>query len=163
MYAYKTQLRRILYRLKREAGQAIVLYKVASMANDVRTGKSVITYTVIPVKRAIMLPRELNHRYSYDLTFLAANKNFQYGATYDAGDRAMILDGRDLPNQTLDLQWHYIYQHKRFDLKKVEYYDFNLALYITATETECQLPFEYHDMNVEVQIDFLEQSSGVKS
>lgn len=163
-YTMKIQMRRLLYRLKREYGELAHLYRVTSNVNDVRTGKIDVEYEVYKIRRTIMLPKRLTQKFSYDLTFLAANKNFQYGALYGLGMREIIIDMRDIPdNVTPDNTWHIIYDHKRFELKDINFYDYRLAMYIVAHETTNQLPFEWHNENVNSQIDFFEAASGTKS
>jgi len=156
-YTGKIQMRRVLYRLKREYGTKVYLYKVTSVSNDVKTGEVVKSYEVIPVKRAILLPKRLTRKFSYDLTFLAANKNFQYGAYYDLGVRDFIIELRDVPkDKTIDLGWSVVYEHRRFEMKEINFYDHRLAVYFTANETENALPFEWHNKTMNAQITFFE-------
>jgi len=163
-YTMKAQMRRILYRLKRQYGYRMWLYKVETDSNNVQTGEITRTYEVYEIRKGIVLPKRLTRKFAYDLTYLAANKNFQYGAYYDLGIRDIIIETKDLPNNLQpDLRWHIIFDHKRFELREINFYDQRLAMYIQAHETTHQLPFEWHNKAVETQIDFFEQSSGVKS
>ena len=71
---------------------------------------------------------------------------------------------RDLPS-TFDpkLTWHIIWDHRRFEFQFIDFYDYRLAMYIQAHETTNRLPNEWHNEEVEAQIEFLESSEGVKS
>ena len=167
MYTIKAQMKRLLYRLKRQNGDKMYLYQVTSSSNNVKTGEISLAYNVYPIKRGIQLPKQLTRKFAYDLTFLAANKNFQYGAYYDLGVRDFIIETKDLPrsvtdNIDIDLGWHIIYDHKRFELKEINFYDYRLAMYIVGHETSQALPFEWHNKDVSTQIEFFEQAEGVK-
>lgn len=157
-YTMKAQMRRILYRLKREYGYKLWLYNVTTVSNNVQTGEIDKTYNIYPVKRGIVLPKLLSRKFAYDLTYLAANKNFQYGAYYDMGMRDIMIEPRDLPNDiTPDLRWHILYDHKRYEIKSLDYFDQRIAMIITAHQTTHQLPFEWFNKNVETQIEFFEE------
>jgi len=165
MYTIKAQMKRLLYRLKRQYGDRMYLYQVTSSSNNVKTGEIVMDYNVYKIKRGIPLPKQLMRKFAYDLTFLAANKNFQYGAYYDMGIRDYIIETKDLPRAVrdtvkVDLQWHLIYQHKRYNLKEVNSYADGLAMYIVAKQTVQQLPFEWHNKEVSAQIEFFEEVEG---
>jgi len=163
-YTEKIQMRRALYRLKREYGNLAHLYRVTSATNNVQTGEIEKTYQVIAIKRAILLPERLTRKFSYDLTFLAANKNFQYGAYYDLGVRDVIIEMRDLPKGLdIKLDWSLVYNHKRYEIRERNLYDYNLAVYMVCHEVENQLPFEWHNKDVNTEIELFEQVEGVKS
>ena len=95
-YLYKRSARKILYRLSRQYGTQVTFSRILSKTKDFETGEFVYTTEAETVKRGILLPLKMSSLYSYDLTFLAANKNFQYGANYDAGLRYIIIDQRDI-------------------------------------------------------------------
>jgi len=165
MYTIKAQMKRLLYRLKRQYGDLMYLYQVISSSNNVKTGVIEMDYNVYKIKRGIPLPKQLSRKFAYDLTFLAANKNFQYGAYYDMGIRDFILETKDLPrvirnSVKVDLQWHLMYQHKRYNLKEVNSYADGLAMYIVGNETVQQLPFEWHNKEVSAQIEFFQEAEG---
>jgi hypothetical protein len=61
------------------------------------------------------------NKYSYDLTFLAANKNFQYGANYQTGTRFLILNKKRL-SIDLSLYQYCMIDDIRYDLVDYEYF-----------------------------------------
>ena len=67
------QITVILYRLKRQWGQKVDVYQFVSQTNNVETGAIQRTYNKITVRRAPVLPNEIERRAIYDLTFIAAN------------------------------------------------------------------------------------------
>lgn len=91
------QITVILYRLKRQYGLTVTYYQFDSQTNDVETGEISRTYNEFTIKRAPVLPDNLDRSFVYDLTFIAANNNFVGGGFFDRNIRTMIIDAKDLP------------------------------------------------------------------
>lgn len=91
------QIRLILYRLKRDFGQPLTFTQTTSLDQDVKTGQVTRTERIIRIRRAPILDVAMSRTFSYDLSFIAANKNFTYGGLYDVGTRMIIVDGCDIP------------------------------------------------------------------
>lgn len=72
-------------------------YKRGTNTVELDTGKRVVEYGVIKIRRAILLPTRLHRDFVYDLSFVAANKNFTYGGLFDTSERRLIVDVEDLP------------------------------------------------------------------
>ena len=94
------QMRKILYRLKRQFGAEIIVYKVADATTNLQTGALTRQYLTTTVKRAIVMPAKTLRDFVYDLSFIAANKNFTYGAFFDLSYRAIIIDQKDLSSSS---------------------------------------------------------------
>ena len=92
------QIRIILYRLKRNFGLPITFWHPISNTSNIQTGAINRSYTVTQIKRGIVLPTRTIRDFTYDLSYIAANKNFTYGAYFDTDDRLIILDKKDLPD-----------------------------------------------------------------
>mgnify|MGYP003624582264 FL=1 len=80
----------ILYRLQRDFGVPIVLRTYATGAKDYATGTVTRTHTDVAIKRAVIGSQKLLSAFSYDLTYLASNKNFTYGAIFNTNTRVCI-------------------------------------------------------------------------
>jgi len=122
--AFQNTLRQIsviLYRLKRQYGQAIVFYEFVSQTNDVETGDISRVYTTHAIKRAIVLPDRADRSFVYDLTFIAANNNFVAGAFFDRKKRNIVVDAKDFP-KTLEPNMN---DHIEFDSKRYEILSFD--------------------------------------
>lgn len=91
------QIKLIIYKLKRQYGLPAILKHPLTSAYDVTTGETSITYRALPIKRVIRLPRRQISDFVYDLSFIAANKNFTYGGYFDTNDRMFLIDTSDLP------------------------------------------------------------------
>lgn len=87
-----------IYSLKRRYGQAIVLRTIASTSANVETGVIDTKITTLPVRRAIVLKGSKLSRFIYDLAYIAANKNFTYGADFTQQGITIIVDASDIPD-----------------------------------------------------------------
>ena len=96
--AKKRQLDKIIYRLKRSFGQRMHVRKLIRTVRNSETGKIERDYRTIVVNHGIVLPRRMSRDFAYDLSFIAANKNFTYGAHYDQNDRDVIIEAKDIPS-----------------------------------------------------------------
>jgi hypothetical protein len=110
-----------LHRLKRQFGAEIIVYKAADVTQNLKTGVISRQYITTTVKRAIVLPVKSIRDFVYDLSFIAANKNFTYGAFFDISYRAVIIDQKDLPSGTTFTQDDYIvYEGVKYGMRKTE-------------------------------------------
>ncbi len=89
------EIKKILYRLKREKGQQGTIVQLTKGVTNYRTGQKDVTRVVTVVKRMIFLPYMDITKFSYPLTYIASNKNFSYGGFYDAQQRTVIIDRKD--------------------------------------------------------------------
>jgi len=121
----------LLYRLKRNFGRPITVRDWISSLPDVTTGKQVQVYASYPIRRAIVMPYNRARDFIYDLTFVAANKNFTYGAFFDRTISAIIIDKKDLPIQ-LAQEDDIIIDTKRYQLMSIEETEGNTAYLIKA-------------------------------
>lgn len=130
-----TFIRNLLYSLKSRYGHPIeYVYKITS-STDTRTGKVTITRDSFRINKAILLPTTAEANFSYDLTFIASNKNFTYGGIYDTNERRLILDGNDLPNQFEPNVGHsIIFDGKRWDIKEAQKFQIGKGYYILARQ-----------------------------
>lgn len=84
--------------LKRDMPTRVVIHRRASESVDVETGKKTVSTDSWTVNRAIVLAGHVNRKFVYDLTFIAAAKNFTYGGHFDTDERRLIIDRADLPS-----------------------------------------------------------------
>lgn len=92
------QIRNILYQLKKDFPWRIQLRNIVESSSDKKLGVVTKSFMTITVNKAILLPTKLMPSFIYDLSFIAANKNFTYGGLFGAGTRVVIVDGRDIPS-----------------------------------------------------------------
>jgi len=114
------QIAIVLYRLKRQYGLAVTIYQYKDQTQDVETGEIQRSYNTILVKRAPVLPNEIDRHFVYDLTFIAANNNFVGGALFDRKIRQVIFDAKDLPkNFVFTNDDHIEFDDQRYEIKKI--------------------------------------------
>lgn len=143
---YITQL---LYTLKKDYGYPLELYRYTNLNLDTVTGKREITREVIKVSRAIVLPSTLARRFEYDRTFIAGNKDFSYGASFDVNTRQVLIDAKDLSkNFDIELDYSAIYENARYQVKTLERIDCRLAYILTLVKTKGSLKEEVFNLRV---------------
>jgi len=134
-YLYRREAKKILYKLKHSYGTAIIFFKNTGETKNYDTGDFTYTTESEIVKRGILLPLDFSSKFSYDLTFLAANKNFQYGANYDTGMRYLIIDQRDITFD-IGLQEYCTIDGKRYDVISFEDYAPSVAQIVRIRYTQ---------------------------
>jgi len=102
------QLKKVIYKLKREFGQKMHVRKVVRTTSNTQTGRIERDYRTVVVNYGILLPRRIQRDFAYDLSFIAANKNFTYGGHYDINDRGIIFDADDIPKDMVITNDDYI-------------------------------------------------------
>lgn len=117
-------IQQVLYTLKREYSKSVAIYHPEDYAYNLQTGKKSKDLSVYEVRKAIVLDAKVSRDFVYDLTYIAANKNFTYGAFFDATERVCIIDRRDLPQGfEITLQDYVVYDNERYEIK-----DYNVTI-----------------------------------
>jgi len=89
------QINTILYRLKRNYSCDVKLRNRISSEVNRETGVLDMSYEALDI-RAIVLPAKAVSSFVYDLSYVAANRNFTYGGFFGSHTRTVIVDGIDL-------------------------------------------------------------------
>lgn len=114
------QIKVILYRLKRNFGLPVRIMVDESLTHNLQTGVIERVETVVNIKRAIIVTPNMIRDFTYDLSFIAANKNFTTGGYFDTSTRIMILDGKDIPSTyTPSLNNRCICEDKRYEFEEL--------------------------------------------
>jgi len=134
-------VRRVIKRLKRRYGLPIVLYKTTATGtidwdNAAVSGRSVSNKSIAKV---LVLPGRTAKTFNYDLSFIAANKNFTYGGTYDTTTRDFIIDNDDIGNFGIDLQTIVRFGGSDYEVKELLDFEESNAVYLTAIKVEGQV------------------------
>lgn len=137
------QIKKVIYRLKRTYGRKITFRFVEVGSVNILTGEQTVTNHDYVINRAIILPRTISRDFTYDLAFIAANKNFTYGGYYDPSKHNVLVDSRDLTTLLatygkIDPNWDAIIGDQVFKVKSADPYDNDLAYLITLTTVESQ-------------------------
>jgi hypothetical protein len=107
--------RHTLYRLTRDFGLPITVYRMGTNTTNLQTGAITRTYTTYNVKRAVVLPV----RYYRDLARLFGTGNFDYGGYFDVKHRLIIIRRKDL-SISLNINDHIEFNSLRWEIKEIE-------------------------------------------
>lgn len=133
------QTKLVVYRLKREYGQPISILTQRSLTQSVTTGTITVDERVIKIRRAIILDSKSKRDFIYDLSFVAANKNFTMGGLFDTATRLVIIDGGDLPRDyTPTMNDRCMVEGQRYQIKSVNPTVQNLAFLIELSHLDAQ-------------------------
>lgn len=142
-------IRRTLYSLAKDYGGSFDLYQFVSEDVDQKTGKRTSQRNRIRIPKAILLPASLSRKFSYDLSFIAANKNFTYGGLYDINTRVVIVESRLLPKGIIfTLDDIITIGQTRLEVQGIE----DIAGYgvvLTVKETLGSVPYVIHEQRVQ--------------
>ena len=128
------QISQIIYRLKRNYGLPAVL-RVHSNVINIETGAISDTPTDYSIARMVLLPQKSRRDFAYDLSYIAANKNFTYGGLFDASQRTVIIDAKDLPagvRPTQDMT--IVFNNRPWEIAKVDRAEFDRGYLLTVKE-----------------------------
>ena len=128
-----------IYKLKRRFGTAATFIRIEETGDtDYTTGVVADNYLEKKdVRNVIFLPYALSRNFSYDLSYIAANKNFTYGGLYDISASTIICDKRDLKGFDLTLDSYVLVDCKRHEIKKIDAaYQDSTILIIQIIETK---------------------------
>jgi len=129
---YNAPTRNILYRLKREFGVFLKLQWRDSCTTNRETGNKVVKYSGIELRQAILLPESIKRNAQMGMPFPVGNKT---GAWYDAGERGLILDIKDLPISIIPkMDWFVVYNNRRYEIKAIDEITDLAAYQITLKE-----------------------------
>jgi len=158
-------VRRVLYSLKRQYGFSLDIYRRTAGEADLKTGKMVgKKRQKFSIVKAIVLPTILARKFSYDLSYIAANKNFTYGGFYDINSRIVIIDAIDLPQDfefIIDTDY-VVYDSKRYDIKTAEMLEQRQGFLLNIKATEGSTAFEILDEKVLSTFGLSQAVIGVK-
>ena len=115
------QIKNILYQLKRDFPSSLRLRNLIDASSNKKTGVITRHYSTLEIRRGILLPTMMTPSFIYDLSFIAANKNFTYGGLFGSRTRLIIIDGKDVPSSfTIKEDTQVLLDDQVFLTKKVE-------------------------------------------
>lgn len=151
----------LLYKLKRQYGAKVTLYKTLAGDFNAQTGRKTTTRKVIPINLAIVLPDTLARKFAYEHSFLAANRPFTYGAQWDQGQRIVIIDGNDLPKDfTIEVETSLVFENTRYTVKTANRMDVGFGYLLTIVRGENNSPLQILDFVVNQELSLGQSSAG---
>lgn len=129
-------IRNVVKSLKQRYGTSVQYQRVDSNDFDPTTGQRTIQKETWTIEKAIVSPKTGIRDFAYDLSFIAANKNFTYGAMFDPSTRLIIMDLDDLPSSLTPTVNDYLFiENNRYQIKEIDNCD-GTALLIKATHVD---------------------------
>lgn len=134
-------IRRVIKSLKKRYPMSVVFRRIWASDFDATTGTKTQNVQSWTIERAVVSPDTGVRDFAYDLAFIAANKNFTYGATFDESTRSLILDADDLPSDFVPTVNDYVLiDFQVYQVKQADIYDgaayLITALHISGDEAE---------------------------
>lgn len=109
--------RDIIYTLRKN-GWPVTIYRDVTTKN-MKTGIiTVVSRNVQYIKKAAVLPTREDVKFSYDLSYVAANKNFTYGGLLDVKTIIVLIDKRDLEWELI-LTDYLTFNKSKYELKEI--------------------------------------------
>lgn len=134
-------IRQTIHDLNRAYGRPIVLVQPTTTKRDLTLACLTIETTKTKIRRAIVLPTNSIRDFDYDLSFIAANKNFTYGALFEKSVRPILIEMKNLPKDlVIDHENHVEFDGKRWEVKKVERVLEGRAIGLIVQETQNEAP-----------------------
>jgi hypothetical protein len=150
-------VRKLIYDLKKRMGVPIGVYRFSSSVNF-DTGAKTVTVTKYAINNALVMTTKQFRDFAYDLSFIAANKNFTYGGQFDTNTRVFIISDRDLPT-TVSNDDHIIYSHQRYQIKEIAKTEVGEATAFIASELKGYRPLEIINQALLDTLDLVEDVS----
>lgn len=107
-------IRRLLYSLKRDWGATFEYVQIIESELDLTTGTRRIQRKAHQIP-GVLLPQNQIRKFMQDIGYLAADKNFTYGALNDYNTLKFLFDKDDVPPGVLDLNGYIVYAGKRYE------------------------------------------------
>lgn len=139
----RREVHRIFYSLERKFGLPADFYKVTSGVPDLDTGRLNVETVVTRLTHFITCSMKEAHKFEYDLSFLAANKNFTYGGLYKPGDRLGLFSGRNLPEGfKVAMSDYIVWDGTKYDIVEITTLDHQAGFALQLRATENQKPYQ---------------------
>jgi len=89
------ELRRAFYVLKRQFGVKLYIVRVTETSVDYSTGDKLRSFSSQRIRKALIFEGSLVRDFVYDLSYIAANKNFTLGGYFDIEKKVFVVESKD--------------------------------------------------------------------
>lgn len=132
------ETRKVIYHLKMRYGLALTYFEPTGQTHDPKTGQITRSFNQYKIRRAVVLPTNLNRTFIYDLAYIAVGKNFTEGAYFDKNIKRIIIDRKDLAI-TPDLNHHMEFDGDRYEIRAIQVFEDRKA-YVFSVEGVLNAP-----------------------
>lgn len=157
----KREIERILYKLQRRFGLPSQYCVFQSGTPNRKTGEpGADTKTIVDVRRTICFGVDVKQKFEYDLGYVAANKNFTYGAIYTAGDMFFLYRASDLPDEfNPKTQDYVIYQSRKYALNEWTELDAKAGYMFHCRQTKGTIPETIYNQYYTERLEFTQTTT----
>jgi hypothetical protein len=154
-------IRDAIYRLKQDYGTKMDLYVTGKTDINLATGEQTVVKKKYTILQVVLLPELLQRRYVQDIAYLAANKNFTYGALFDEGKRVVILGKGDVPKGVkLDPSCYFVFDHVRYAVDKFDELEHKQGYILTMKKFNTEVAYEIIDLKAESVVQYQQDLVG---
>ena len=125
------RMKALLYRLKRDYGNPIEIYKQGAPTLDTQTGARTVPATVTNVVAAV-----LSAKFARDtvrnVAVTGANREFAFGGQFDTDMRVFLIARADAPGLLLTADDWIVYSGVKYGIKQIETFEFEMGWVVTA-------------------------------
>ena len=121
----------LLYRLIRDYGNPIEIYKQGAPTLDTQTGARTVPKTVTPVTAAV-LPAKFARETFRNVAVTGANREFAFGGAYDTSLRVFLVRSSDAPGLVLTEDDWIVYAGMKYGIKQIDTVEFDMGWIVTA-------------------------------
>ncbi len=138
-------IRRLLYSLKRDWGATFEYVQLLESELNMSTGTRAIKRIAHQIP-GVLLPQTQARKFMQDIGYLAADKNFTYGALNDYNILKFLFLKDEVPPGVLDLNGYIVYNGKRYE--RVELGEMqDTAILLLARGVEGATPYSTVDQS----------------
>lgn len=149
-----------ILRLTARKGVPLWFYSVVGNDFNPATGQADRQYTVIQIKKVLALPIDLSRNFDYDLSFIAANKNFTFGAYFDKGAFVCVIEYKKMQGIVPTLNDFAIIGQDQFEVKRVSPYP-DQQIYVIGFEgVSNKKPYKFVYARSEVHVEVSSDGNG---
>lgn len=125
------RMRALLYRLKRDYGEAIEIYKEGTPTLDTQTGARLVPKTVTNVVAAV-LPAKIIRETVRNVAVTGANREFAFGGAYDTNVRGFLVAAEDAPGFAPTADDWIVFGGVKYGIKQIDTVEFDMGWLLTG-------------------------------
>ena len=125
------RMKALLYRLKRDYGGPIEIYKQGTPTFDAQTGARAVPASVVNVVAAV-LPAKIARETIRNVAVTGANREFAFGGAFDTSMRVFLVQSTDAPGLTLTEDDWIVFNGVKYGIKQLDTFEFDMGWIITG-------------------------------
>jgi hypothetical protein len=134
-----------------EETEAIQYYSVLASNLNVKTGINDRQYNVINIQKAIILDIEKIRTFRYDLSFIAANKNFTFGGLFDVNTFVCIAMKEDFKSIVPKLDDHIMSRNIKYEVKSKRTIENAYEFVVNVADSASKEKFAFAQTRIELK------------